>query len=421
MKKVIEKTRMCQYNVETAKEIKKFLTEKYMCGDYGETKETIHNFISLLEKFINELKFEDVDMEKKVKESEEEAREYFGKDFIENFEKIRQFCYDNNLSYAIHGTNPEILETIQKEGLIYKNPAILSTALIQNGIDIEENYTDYSKLLNWPHREYKGLVVLGIPKECNGILLNGEKETKPLWLKTSKDGAYESQYKIKPEFIIGQIDVDKKTIQRNPSFSLKHDYSGLEYDNDLTDYGRRISIIGAVRKNKTVEQQENDDVKNEESVASEESQIESEKDLLNNVKINLMPHIYNLIRGAGKKEEEVFQEYLDSIKQTITILESVKPQLKANQDIRKELETLDEETEDNSERDDFKRDDDFEWDDGFKGEDDFEQGSFIEDIEDSIAQNATITGINQETQYIKSKIIGKSEKEEKITRDDEVN
>ena len=64
--------------------------------------------------------------------------------------------------------------------------------------------------------------------------------------------------------------------------------------------------------------------------------------------------------------------------------------------------------------------DDLEWDDDEIEQDESTEsfiGSFIADVEENIGQNATLSGINQETQYIKSKTRDKSEQEKGITRD----
>ena len=56
MKKVIKKNKMYKYDVQTVKKAKKFLTEKFMRGDYGESKETIQEFISILENQVQKIK-----------------------------------------------------------------------------------------------------------------------------------------------------------------------------------------------------------------------------------------------------------------------------------------------------------------------------------------------------------------------------
>lgn len=415
MKTIIEKTKMYQYDVQYIQNIKQFLAERYMRGDYGESKETIQEFISMLELALSSLKYKEIEVEEKVKESEEEARQYFGEDFISEFEQIRQFCTENNLMLAIHGTNPQTLDLIQNEGLLYKSPAILSTALIQNDTDLEENYTNYRNLLNWPHREYKGLILLGIPSECNGVLFHGEKETKPLWLKTSKAGEYEGQYRINPEFIIGQIDVSKKMIQKNPAFSLNHDYSGLDYDNDLTNYGRKLSIpIETIKGVTEDERQEQYDGLYEEVNESEESSQKSKEELLFDLETEVMPVVAVLIRAKGQMKEKKISKYIEILKQSITTLKHIEPQLKEKQEIKNELEVANKETENSLEWDDL------EWDDDEIEQDESTEsfiGSFIADVEENIGQNATLSGINQETQYIKSKTRDKSEQEKGITRD----
>lgn len=125
MKKVIKKTNMYQFDVPTVIKARKFLTEKYMRGDYGESKETIHEFISILEDILSSVKTEEIEVERRVRESEDEARQYFGEDFVRQFEQIRKYCTENNLMLAIHGTKPQLLDSIQQNGLEYQHPEII--------------------------------------------------------------------------------------------------------------------------------------------------------------------------------------------------------------------------------------------------------------------------------------------------------
>lgn len=418
MKKVIEKTNMYQFDVQTVINARNFLTEKYMCGDYGESKETIHEFISILENILSSLKIEEIDVERKVRESEDEARQYFGEDFVRRFEQIRRYCTENNLMLAIHGTEPQLLDSIQQNGLEYQLPEILSTTFIQTGTDLEETYSNFSGLLNWPHKESKGLILLGIPSECNGVLSHGEKETKPLWLRISQEGDYEEKYRINPEFIVGQIDVDKKVIQDNPTFSLSHDYSGLEYDYDLTDYKRKISMTSEKGEKTTedVHEEQTDDAQENVSIGEKKSSRELLVDIANNFSNPLSV----LIKSKGKMEESDISEYIESIRQTIITLKQLEPQLRDNQEITEELEIAEKEWQQGA-RVDATEWDDIEWDDDSDRDDDDDSfmGSFIEDVEENISQRATISGINQETQYIKSKTRNRSEPETGIARDEE--
>lgn len=417
MKKVIEKTNMYQFDVPTVIKARKFLTEKYMRGDYGESKETIHEFISILEDILSSVKTEEIEVERRVRESEDEARQYFGEDFVKQFEQIRKYCTENNLMLAIHGTKPQFLDSIQQNGLEYQHPEILSTAFIQTGTDLEETYSNFSGLLNWPHNESKGLILLGIPSECNGVLSHGETETKPLWLRVSQEGDYEKKYRINPEFIIGQIDVDKKVIQENPTFSLSHDYSGLEYDYDLTDYKRKMSmtIEKGEKTTEDVHEEHTNDAQENISLSKEKTS----RELLVDIAEDFSNPLSVLIRSKGKMEESQISEYIERIKQTISTLRQLEPQLRENQEITEELEIAEKEMQQGA-RVDTAEWDDIEWDDDSDRDDDNSFiGSFLEDVEENISQRATISGINQETQYIKSKTRDRSEHDIGIARDEE--
>lgn len=370
MKKVIKKNKMYKYDVQTVKKAKKFLTEKFMRGDYGESKETIQEFISILENVLASLKSEEIDVERKVRESEDEARQYFGEDFVRRFEQIRKYCTENDLMLAIHGTNPQFLDSIRQNGLEYQLPEILSTALIQTGTDLEETYSNFSELLNWPHKESKGLILLGIPSECNGVLSHGEKETKPLWLRISQEGDYEEKYRINPEFIIGQIDVEKKVIQDNPTFSLIHDYSGLEYDYDLTDYKRKMSVTkeNVEKTTEDVDKGQTDDTQENISQSGEKSS----KELLTDIANDFCNPFSVLIRSKGEMKESDITEYIESIKQTIIILRQLEPQLRENQEITDELEIAEKEMQQETKVEAAEWDD-IEWEEDFDREngDDF--------------------------------------------------
>ena len=417
MKKMVEKTNMYQFDVPTVIKARKFLTEKYMRGDYGESKETIHEFISILEDILSSVKTEEIEVERRVRESEDEARQYFGEDFVRQFEQIRKYCTENSLMLAIHGTKPQLLDSIQQNGLEYQHPEILSTAFIQTGTDLEETYSNFSGLLNWPHNESKGLILLGIPSECNGVLSHGETETKPLWLRVSQEGDYEKKYRINPEFIIGQIDVDKKVIQENPTFSLSHDYSGLEYDYDLTDYKRKMSmtIEKGEKTTEDVHEEHTNDAQENISLSKEKPS----RELLVDIADDFSNPLSVLIRSKGKMEESQISEYIERIKQTISTLRQLEPQLRENQEITEELEIAEKKMQQGA-RVDTAEWDDIEWDDDSDRDDDNSFiGSFLEDVEENISQRATISGINQETQYIKSKTKDRSEHDIGIARDEE--
>ena len=208
------------------------IIETIQNGDYYNidklTKEKVSLIIDKLDKFISDIEVVKEESVLRRKETEEEAREYFGEDFVNEFNSLMTELDKDKVCVAIHGTSPESCPSICEEGLRYKSPNLTSTA-VQQHMEYGQrdiNHEKFSELLNWPHREYKGLVLIGIPYE------SFYKEG--LWNHyQNADNGYSYDYKINPDFIVGYIDVDNKKIVRNPKYSREHDYSGLVHDYDI--------------------------------------------------------------------------------------------------------------------------------------------------------------------------------------------
>ena len=167
-------------------------------------------------------------------ETEEEAKQALGKEFIDEFENIRKKCDLDGITLAIHGTTPKTAELIQKDGLLAKTTNYCDTMVTQSSTDKLPVYNDYSGLLNWEHKRYKGLVLIGIPKDC---LTLDSKKRKPLWeirnTEYTDTGFNDLNYRVRPEFIIGYLDIDKRQIIQNDLYMVQHNYEGLI--NDTTD------------------------------------------------------------------------------------------------------------------------------------------------------------------------------------------
>lgn len=162
------------------------------------------------------------------RETEEEARGYFGKAFVFFYSELLKRMDNANVAVALHGTSAEVAPKIMNEGLKYNSPELLSTAIIQDMPFGNPDFrvTNFETLLNWPHREYKHLVMLGIPYECfykSGLWKHNEKA----------QSSYELSYQLPPEFVLGYIDVDNKTIVMNPKYKSGHDFTGLVPDLDI--------------------------------------------------------------------------------------------------------------------------------------------------------------------------------------------
>ena len=149
--------------------------------------------------------------------------------------------------------------------------------------------------------------------------------------------------------------------------------------------------------------------------------VEKNLQLLTDIANDFCNPLSVLIRSKGEMEESDITEYIESIKQTIIILRQLEPQLRENQEITDELEIAEKEMQQGTKVDAAEWDD-IEWDDDFdreNGDDSFR--FFIADVEENISQKATISGINQETQYIKSKKRDRNKSEIGIARDEEWN
>lgn len=408
MKYIKEKSKLYKYSIDTIKDADDFYSENFMRGKYGMTQETCMKLDELIQKIIGSITTQDILIDTQIKETEEEAKEYFGEDFIKKFEEIRRFCYENNISLAIHGTDPENMSLIQEKGLYYDRPDISETALIQSGIDQIEAYDSYSDLLNWKHREYKGLVMIGIPSECHGILAHGETETKPLWQEIKGNSKGYGRYKINPEFILGCIDVNKRRISQNPSFSVNHNYTNIKhYDNALTNYGNILSI-----PIERVQQLESEDIAyvEQQSDINVDSEVKDKtgQDLLEDVNDELIGVFKILIRSKGEMEGKCFEAFFGNLQNAHTKLKMAIPQLKKNNIVDEELSQTYEMSE-SEQVDDFDWGDGLEWDDG--GELDFDN------VEGSSSFIATLSEINSEISYLKAKDLSNNQS---ITQEEEV-
>lgn len=154
---------------------------------------------------------------------ENKAKEYFGKDFISDFENLKKQLRDEKTILRIHGTNLKSAQSILKEGLRFWMPTVKGTSY--------EAYR-YQDLKDWKHKSSEYLVLLGIPIEATteGALSENLEEAKPI-LKLDEerpsDSNYHSNYILPSEFIIGYIDVKSKSIIRNPKYKTEHNYEDL--------------------------------------------------------------------------------------------------------------------------------------------------------------------------------------------------
>ena len=218
------------YNMDDLENVIKVIEDGNFYNFDDCTKEKISDVVAAIEKFISNIKTESVNVTLERHETEEEARAYFGDDFINQLNNLFTTLDKQETIVALHGTDVGSCPSICQNGLMYKLPSLSSTAVQQHmeygQKDIE--YNDFEGLLNWGHKEYKGLIILAIPYEC--YYKDG------LWNKyqDSNLGIYGVQdYKIDPDFVVGYIDVVNKKIVLNPKYSREHNYTNYIKDNDI--------------------------------------------------------------------------------------------------------------------------------------------------------------------------------------------
>ena len=126
-----------------------------------------------------------------------------------------------------HGTDVAVAQKILEQGLLAPTKHLASTAL--NVFDPSKSYEDqddsaFQKMLAWPHRGYKGLVVIMIPKPAEGEgagseYVNSIFEELPQEKKINLGvQGVDRSYVIPPQFIKGYIDAENFTFVENPSF-----------------------------------------------------------------------------------------------------------------------------------------------------------------------------------------------------------
>ena len=155
----------------------------------------------------------------RIRETEEQAKAYFGEEFVEKLQSIINYCGENNLALQLHGTSEDYIPEILNNGLSCHKNDIAYTSLSADRKNL------YSDLLNWPHREYKEIILLALPKECIGITGHGEQ---PIW---NDSTILANGYELAPEFILGALDIENKSIIMNNAFTKDHDYSKFRLKN----------------------------------------------------------------------------------------------------------------------------------------------------------------------------------------------
>lgn len=224
MIKVTEEQNTYKFNNEEVENIISKISGLY--ADYC-TQEEVIEIKNMLDQFLADFTINKVLVEVEKHETEEQAREYFGEDFIKEFNQILQRLDKEETVLYLHGTDSERCSSIMDEGLRCGLPEITSTACGQTMPAGDENFEfgEFESLLNWGHRNYKALVMLAIPYEA--FYKEG------LFTQVGVDNGYSYKYLINPDFIVGYIDVNTKQITMNPKYSREHNYEGLIPDMNI--------------------------------------------------------------------------------------------------------------------------------------------------------------------------------------------
>ncbi len=281
------------YDTDLVKEALYYIEQGYY--DRGqESKEVISRISNTASQVLATLKKQPITIDTEVNKTEDVAREYFGEDFIAQFEEIRKKLAEQNATLYIHGTDIEIANMTMQTGFEAKNPSITSTAICQTGYEEKTEYDKFSTMLNWPHRDYKGLVLIAIPNEC----LSVQGKAKPIWEHIpTTDGevktSFTREYVIKPEYIVGIIDVVKKQIIENPAYTNEHSYDGLVLD-DL------VSGINMQKETKSNITDRNDSVldSNEDAAQFYNTSIDDSSDISPESEVDALVEVYNWILTA---------------------------------------------------------------------------------------------------------------------------
>ena len=156
------------------------------------------------------------------------GREYFGEEFVEEFEKMLQECKDYEEFLFIHGVaTKDDAEGICRLGLVSDYPELYYTAELINSQD----KLLYDKLQSWPHWNRKFLIICCVPK-------NSGHGGVPIWKKINED-----EVVLPPEYIKGYINVMQKEIIKSNKYKSKHNYeNGIEDRSYLPLTGKCLGI-----------------------------------------------------------------------------------------------------------------------------------------------------------------------------------
>lgn len=356
------------YNLSDVESILKYLSDNNYYNPKLCTKEVMQDLMTYIDNFLSNITESKHKTLLERRETEEEAREYFGDEFIRQFNSIMTELDKQETVVAIHGTHPEVAKKICESGLQYKLPSISGTAVTQtmNYGEGDINYQDYEGLLNWGHKNYKGLVLVAIPYECY--------YKEPLWnhFQDAKMGAYGvADYRIDSDFIYGYIDVNEKKIHLNPKYSRNHNYTD-NYTNDNEIFRENPNLTNEECRKLFLETK-NMFSNEKEPVAfidenEEEEEIDDDRIYYETSNISEeLTGLFNSIKMTDDLTDERYKYILKSLSYNLGKIKKVIPKLKDKATALKEIEEENKKFsmfDDNSSTNDIVNDDFFEFDAG---------------------------------------------------------
>lgn len=236
-----------------------------------------------------------------------------------------------------HGTNVNVCRLINETGLLYKYPSLNMTSVGQNMPFGQGGYcySDFEGLLNWKHKEHKGLAIIAVPYES--FYKTG------LW-STFKESAYGFSYKINPEFIVGYIDVVNKKIVRNPQYKREHNYADLIPDMSIYRKQEGIDNIGFLNSMVDVDMSINGELSDSSNINEnnifDDVDLKVDTDQIVSV-IDNFKMCFNSIAllESDEMSEERYKDLLNKISDGVSYISNILPLLESEEQKRDDSST----------------------------------------------------------------------------------
>lgn len=324
------------YNTQIVDEIIEMIHSGNYYFENECTQESIGAVVNKVNSFISSI----TPVEQKVMlerhETEEEARQYFGSEFVQKFDRLMTMLDQQQTMVALHGTDVENCPSICEKGLQYKNPSLTATAVLQSMAygQGDMHYKDYEGLLNWKHRQYKGIAIIAVPYEC--FYKEG------LWRKyqDTDTAAYGGQdYRIDPDFVVGYIDVENKNIVLNPKYNRQHKYNDYLVDNDMFHEQKNMNNDSFRQSLIATEQKSADTTTPIVTTSDDIKQLKIDASLVPEF-VEDMLGMFNSIKYGfpNGMSEQKYKDLLGELANNFKYIQDALPELKTNEQVKQERE-----------------------------------------------------------------------------------